>query len=197
MGEKLAEQICALAVSKSLAYSRSLLNTSGIKCVNRQATGLWNKDDELSPICKHNWKVLVTQSHPTLCDPRDCSSPGSSVHGILQARILEWVAIFFSRGSSQPRDWSQVSCIGGRFFTVWATRESWKMKIHSFAICTSLLFSNNYSCYWSELFSQGTLRRGTKLEKRNFSVLSHFCWSLGLALGKSMWCLWIDTNTQV
>ena len=49
-------------------------------------------------------KVLVTQSCPTLCDPMNCSPPGSSVHGILQARILEWVAIAFSRGSSRPRD---------------------------------------------------------------------------------------------
>ena len=61
--------------------------------------------------------VLVTQSCPTLCDPMDCSPPGSSVHGILQARILEWAAISFSRGSSQPRDWTQVSHITGRFFT--------------------------------------------------------------------------------
>ena len=49
-------------------------------------------------------KVLVTQSCLTLCDLMDCSPPGSSVHGILQARILEWVAISFSRGLSQPRD---------------------------------------------------------------------------------------------
>ena len=55
----------------------------------------------------------VTQSCPTLCDPMDCSLPGSSLHGILQARVLEWVAISFSRGSSQPRDRSQVSCIPG------------------------------------------------------------------------------------
>ena len=53
----------------------------------------------------------------------DCSLPSSSIHGILQARILEWVAISFSRGSSRPRDWTQVSCIIGRCFTVWATRE--------------------------------------------------------------------------
>ena len=65
-------------------------------------------------------KVLVTQLCPTLCNPMDCSSPGSSVHGILQARILEWVAISFSRGSSRPRDWTQVSCIAGRFVTLWA-----------------------------------------------------------------------------
>ena len=69
------------------------------------------------------WFVLVTQSCPALCDPMDCSPPGSSVHGILQARILEWVAIPFSRGSSQPRNRTQVSCIAGRFFTIWATRE--------------------------------------------------------------------------
>ena len=55
--------------------------------------------------------VLVTQSCLTLCDHMDCSPPGFSVHGILQARILEWVAIPFSRGSSWPRDWTLVSCI--------------------------------------------------------------------------------------
>ena len=72
-------------------------------------------------------KVLVTQSCPTLCNPMDHSLPGSSVHGILQARILECVAIPFStKGSSQPRDQTGVSCTAGRFFTVWATREEWK-----------------------------------------------------------------------
>ena len=58
----------------------------------------------------------VAQSCPTLCNPMDCSPPGSSVHGIFQARILEWVAISFSRGSSQPRDRTQVSHIVGRCF---------------------------------------------------------------------------------
>ena len=61
--------------------------------------------------------VLATQSYPTLCDPVDCSPPGSSVRGILQARILEWVAISFSRGSSQPRDRTWVCYIAGRLFT--------------------------------------------------------------------------------
>ena len=65
----------------------------------------------------------VTQSCPTLCDPVDCSLQGSSVHGIFQARVLEWVAISFSRGSSRPRDQTQVSRIAGRCFTVWAIRE--------------------------------------------------------------------------
>ena len=54
----------------------------------------------------------------------DCSLPGSSVHGIFQARVLEWVALAFSRGSSQPRDRTQVSRIAGRCFTIWATRKA-------------------------------------------------------------------------
>ena len=62
-------------------------------------------------------KVLVAQSCLTLCDPMDCSPPGPSVHGILQARILEWAAITLSRGSSQPRDRTQVSCTAVRLFT--------------------------------------------------------------------------------
>ena len=68
-----------------------------------------------------------TQSCLTLCDPAGYSLRGSSVHGIFQARILKWVAISFSRGSSRPRDWacvSSISCIAGRFFTVWTTRET-------------------------------------------------------------------------
>ena len=68
-------------------------------------------------------KVLDAQLCLTLCDPMDCSPPGSSFHDILQARILEWVAIPFSRGSSQPRDWTQISYIASRFFTVGATGE--------------------------------------------------------------------------
>ena len=63
-------------------------------------------------------KVLVTQLCPTLCDSMDYSPPGSSLHGILQPGIVEWVAIPFSRGSSQPRDQTQVSHIVGRFFTI-------------------------------------------------------------------------------
>ena len=69
------------------------------------------------------WKLLVAQLCPTLWDPMDCSPPGSSVHRILQARILELFVISISRRSSQPRDQTQVSCITGRFFTGWATRK--------------------------------------------------------------------------
>ena len=60
----------------------------------------------------------VAQSCPTLCDPIDCNLLGFSVHGILQARIQEWIAISFSRGSSRPRDRTRVSCIGGRRFNL-------------------------------------------------------------------------------
>ena len=69
-------------------------------------------------------KMLVAPSCSTLCNPMDSNLPGSSVHGIFQARILEWVAFPFSRESSQPRDQTQVSCIAGGFFTYWTTREA-------------------------------------------------------------------------
>ena len=59
----------------------------------------------------------------------DCGQPGASVHGILQARILEWIAISFSRGSSWPRNWTWVSCIADRFITDWATREALRCQI--------------------------------------------------------------------
>ena len=77
----------------------------------------------------------VAQSCPTLWDPMDCSLPGSSLHGILQARVLEWVTISFSRGSSWPRDRTLVSCIPGKHFNLWATREvkEYGTSIH---ICT-------------------------------------------------------------
>ena len=69
-------------------------------------------------------KGLVSQSCLTLCNPMYCPPPGSSVHGIFQVGILEWVALPFSRGSSQPTDRAPVSYIAGRVFTVWATKEA-------------------------------------------------------------------------
>ena len=81
-----------------------------------------SRDMPLPPprsFCKLFFLILSSraQLHSTLCDPMDCSQPGSSVHGIFQIRILEWVAFPFSRGFSQPRDQTQVSHIAGRFFT--------------------------------------------------------------------------------
>ena len=88
-------------------------------------------------------------SCPALCHPGDFSPLGSSVHGILQATILEWVAIPSSRVSSQPKDW--VSCILGRFSTIWVTREAW------WFLCLALLFHHdllNYRSQSAHIFHQ-------------------------------------------
>ena len=87
----------------------------------RQSWGGWYivpdiQSGHLYPESTYILRSEVAQSCPTLCDPVDYSPPGFSVHRILQARILEWVAISFSRGSSQPRDRTQVSCFAGRRF---------------------------------------------------------------------------------
>ena len=76
---------------------------------------IWSeeKSEELASPCAQGLSCwLVAQSFLTLCNPMDCSPPDSSVHGISQARILDWVAISFSRGSSQPRNQTHISCIG-------------------------------------------------------------------------------------
>ena len=82
---------------------------------------LWCLSCVTAPACHVKVKALVTQSCPTLCDPMGCSPPGTSVCGVSQARILEWVALSFSRVSSRPRDRTLVSCIAGSFLTIWAT----------------------------------------------------------------------------
>ena len=79
--------------------------------------------------------VCVAQSCPTLSSPMDCSPPGFSVHGILQVRILEWITLPSSRGSSRPRDRNQVSCVASRLFTIWTTRE---------ALCSNIKFKKSY-----------------------------------------------------
>ena len=84
-----------------------------LECNPRKAGSL-----PLLSTCISESESEVTQSCPILCDPMDYSLPLSSIHGIFQARVLEWVAISFSRGSSQPRDRTWVSCIVGRRFTV-------------------------------------------------------------------------------
>ena len=95
--------------------------------------------------------MKVTQLCLTLCDPVDCSPSFSSVHGILQVRILEWVAVPFSNGSSWPGDWTRVFCIAGSFLTVWATRKAlwYESVLISLHPHQSLLFSHflffNYS----------------------------------------------------
>ena len=89
-------------------------HTDFIKLLGTAIIAYWFFDCSLWPV-----KVKVAQLYPTLCNPMD-----SIVPGILQTRILEWEAFPFSRVSSQPRDWTQVSHIAGGFFTSWATREA-------------------------------------------------------------------------
>ena len=98
----------------------------GWRVANRLQGWRSSSEPSVESVCVRAWALHAQslQSCPTLCDPMDCSPPGSSVHEILQARILEWVVISFSRGSSWPRDQTQVSCTGAGFFTVWATREA-------------------------------------------------------------------------
>ena len=116
--------------SRSSQCLKSLLNLLQCYCFfpfwlfGQEAGGILapHQGSNLHPYTEVKVKVLVAQSYPTRCDPVDCSLPGSSVCGILQARILEWVAIPFSRGSSWPRDWTWVSCNAGSFITIWATR---------------------------------------------------------------------------
>ena len=85
-----------------------------------QNQGKFNYRYHLTPYCVpyHSVCVLVAQSYPALCNTVECSPPGSSLHGILQARILGWVAISLSRESSQHRDRTQVSCIAAECFTI-------------------------------------------------------------------------------
>ena len=97
--------------------------------------GRWHLWEPCLPGECQRQEVLVIQSCPTLCNPMDCSLTGSSVHGILQARILERVAILFFRGSSWPRIWTQVSYIAGRLFTIWATKEAQVMSVQQKYLC--------------------------------------------------------------
>ena len=90
--------------------------------------------------------LSYAQSCPALCDPIDCILPGSSVHGVLQIRILEWVAMPSSRGSSQPRDRTQVLCIAGRFFNHLSYEGS---PSPTFFISSNVPSSNDYAVYLS------------------------------------------------
>ena len=100
------------------------------------------------------WVSEVTQSCPTLCNPMGCTLPDSSIHGNFQARILEWVGTSFSRGSSRPRDRTQVSCIATRLFTIW----KWKWsRVWLFATPWTVAYQTALSVgfsrqeYWSGL----------------------------------------------
>ena len=121
--------------------------------------------------------MLVTPSCPTLCDPMRCSPPGSSVHGTLQARILEWVATPFSRGSSWPGDRTQISCTAGRLFTIWATREAPKC----WGRTLSLLSPSSEIYQWA---NEDTTREGPQSAHFRFLIPSIFLlyWLLSQAV---------------
>ena len=110
------------SLSVGLYHAIKILSLPDMNCYTTKIFG-----ELLKPNPKENFLSLkqvrvgegeVAQLCPTLCDPVDCSLPGFSVHEIFQARILEWVTISFSRRSSQPRDQTQVSHIGGRHFNL-------------------------------------------------------------------------------
>ena len=122
--EKLINVLMGQSVRKNETNMQMIINLN----ISSRSVYTWNFN-----LIINTKESEVAQSCPTLCnpmdcslpgssihgiDPMDCSLPGSSVHGIFQARVLEWGAISFSRGSSRPRDRTQVSCIVGRRFTI-------------------------------------------------------------------------------
>ena len=141
------------------------------------------------PIGMCGCEVRVAQSCPTLCDPMD-----NTVHGILQARILEWVVFTFSRGSSQPRDRTQVSCVAGGLFTSWATREAPTLcrgicKIHTYThththtyshTCISLTFLSGLYLMTLALYATNNLSYKAHLSHNWIKILLKNCRYLGL-----------------
>ena len=128
------------------------------------------------------WSEVLGYLVMSDCDPVDCSPPGSSVLGILQARILEWIAIPVSRGSSQLRDRTQVSCIVGRFFTVWTTEKS------LFAIKLFLKFFLLHKAIldWLPLCIPGAVATSAPIMLHAFCLSSHS--QNVLVLDRQMYC---------
>ena len=130
----------------------------------------------------------------------DCSRPGSSIHGILQARILEWVAISFSRRSSQPRDWTQVSRIVGRHFTIWDTQEKVFLNSMScsghYLILSSLLQKNIMKSFYLFLqfllylytLQSGIYHHWNALDKTSTPISNTFLYIYILNNMKHWWC---------
>ena len=139
-------------------------------------------------------KVLVTQSCPTLFDSMDCNPPGSSVHGILQARILEWVAISFSRGSSWHRDWTRtfcISCIGRWNLYNCATWEAlydthYPLKYYT---VTCLMFPTLHR-FGADLFTR-THRSVSRTADAHTYLLSKWIHSLSASLGFCLDTAWL------
>ena len=115
--------------------------------------------------------MLVARSSLILNDPRYCRLPGSCVLGIVQARIMEWVAICCSEGSSRCRDWTWVFCTAGRFFTIWAIKKATHIYIYIYPIYISPAIQG--SAFWrSRLFSaQGPTLVGKENSRRQSTCL--------------------------
>ena len=130
--------------------------------------------------------VLVAQSCRILCNPMDCSQPGSSIHGILQARILEWVAICFSRRYSWPRDGTRVSHAVGIFFTICATGASvgdWLNKL------------KHLHCYGLNVFPLRFTWWNPNTQSLPTPHGRHCLWSWGWSLGSRSWfCLLVGST---
>ena len=143
----------------------------------------------------------VTQPCLTLCNPMDYRLPGFSVHGIFQARVLEWVAFSFSRLSSWPRDRIQVSCTAGRLFTLWATREAGtrvpqrkiqrNRKVHmlfsspsSLGSFSSLGIQKSQTKEWSHIFLCSKWLHSLNFQKWKrldcFSAITTFFWFMSI-----------------
>ena len=137
--QKLKIELAVIPQSHSWAYTWTKLEFEKIRVHSSTVPTAQTRKQPKCPLteewikkmCLHiQWNTLCVceSSFPLLClnfcGPMYCRPPGSSVHGISQARILEWVAVFFSRGFSLPRDQTGVSCIGRQFLYCWATRKA-------------------------------------------------------------------------
>ena len=125
-------------------------------------------------------KVKIAQSCPTLCDPMDYI-----VHGILQVRILEWVAFPFSRGSSQPRDWTQVSHIAGGFFTSWVTREAQEYRVISLSLFQRIFPTQELN--WGLLHCRRILYQLSHQRSTYSGLVWFFCMWLSSFLSTIYW----------
>ena len=124
-------ELVSLLLMEAITFQNIREHMTSLNCQRQCQSNYHYRQSDLNENQGWTWltdlwrwlKMLVTQSCLTLCDPMDCTLPGSSVHGISQARILECFAISFSRGSSLSRDRTWVSCIVDGFFTIWASVE--------------------------------------------------------------------------
>ena len=127
------------------------------------------------------------------CDLTDCGLPGSCVHRILQARILEWVAISFSRGSSWPRNWMLVSCIAGRFFTNWTKKEAHKTNYTSIKKKKGNPATSRKESHWISL----SLLRKTVHLRPSHGLVSRSNWIFGGPLTDSLLFTLVGTPIQL